>query len=203
MTLPRPRSKLTRQQAKQITRAQLLGAAAEIFAKKGYELASLEEIAAEAGFTQGAIYSNFLGKADLFLTAFEAFVAPRMASLIETLRRAPDAAAQVEALVALFVRRPEDDPNWILLENEFWLFAGRYPEHRARVGAMHDALWRAFARLAVGPLKARAEELGVSAAELASLAIGIVEGMSRQQIADPRTVDANLIRVPLRALLVG
>lgn len=54
------------------TRERLLAAAAEVFAEKGYDRAGVQEIAHRAGFTTGAIYGRFRGKADLLLAAMEA-----------------------------------------------------------------------------------------------------------------------------------
>ena len=53
------------------TRERLLSAAAEVFAEKGYDRAGVQEIAHRAGFTTGAIYGRFRGKADLLLAAME------------------------------------------------------------------------------------------------------------------------------------
>lgn len=54
------------------TRDRLLAAAADVFAEKGYDRAGVQEIARRAGFTTGAIYGRFRGKADLLLAAIEA-----------------------------------------------------------------------------------------------------------------------------------
>jgi AcrR family transcriptional regulator len=54
------------------TRDRLLAAAAEVFAEKGYDGAGVQDIARRAGFTTGAIYGRFRGKADLLLAAIEA-----------------------------------------------------------------------------------------------------------------------------------
>ena len=54
------------------TRDRLLAAAAEVFAEKGYDRAGVQEIARRAGFTTGAIYGRFRGKADLLLAAIAA-----------------------------------------------------------------------------------------------------------------------------------
>ena len=54
------------------TRDRLLTAAAEVFAEKGYDGAGVQEIARRAGFTTGAIYGRFRGKAQLLLAAMEA-----------------------------------------------------------------------------------------------------------------------------------
>jgi AcrR family transcriptional regulator len=64
-----PVEKLTRERRRQQTRDVLIAAATEVFARRGYEGASLEEIAETAGFTRGAIYKNFDGKEDLFFAA--------------------------------------------------------------------------------------------------------------------------------------
>jgi AcrR family transcriptional regulator len=61
-----PVERLTRERRRQQTRDVLVAAATEVFAERGYEGASLEEIAERAGFTRGAIYKNFAGKEELF-----------------------------------------------------------------------------------------------------------------------------------------
>src|ERR1700733_2897411 len=54
------------------TRAALVEAALEVVASRGFAAASLDEIAAKAGMTKGAIYSNFSSKAELLLAAMSA-----------------------------------------------------------------------------------------------------------------------------------
>jgi AcrR family transcriptional regulator len=54
------------------TVARLVNAANAVIAEKGFQRASLDEIAASAGMTKGAIYSNFGGKEDLFLAVVAA-----------------------------------------------------------------------------------------------------------------------------------
>jgi AcrR family transcriptional regulator len=66
-----PVEKLTPERRRQQTRDVLLAAATEVFARRGFEGAALEEIAETAGFTRGAIYKNFDGKEDLFLAAID------------------------------------------------------------------------------------------------------------------------------------
>jgi AcrR family transcriptional regulator len=61
------RKRLTREESRDLTRLRLLEAAAVIIAKKGLNGASVEDIAAHAGYTRGAFHSNFRSKADLFI----------------------------------------------------------------------------------------------------------------------------------------
>jgi len=55
----------TRAERQARTRAELIATAATVFAQRGYEGASVEEIAEQAGYSHGAVYSNFAGKSDL------------------------------------------------------------------------------------------------------------------------------------------
>src|ERR1700691_3398493 len=61
------RRRLTREESRDLTRQRLLEAGAVIIAKKGLNGASVEDIAAHAGYTRGAFHSNFRSKAELFV----------------------------------------------------------------------------------------------------------------------------------------
>src|SRR3954464_9745233 len=63
------------------TRARLLEAAAQVFARRGCHVATLEEVAAEAGFTKGAVYSNFDSKEGLFLALVDQEIAKRITEI--------------------------------------------------------------------------------------------------------------------------
>src|SRR5436853_4591753 len=63
--------RLLRAERKERTKAELVEAARAVFLRRGFHAASLDEIAEEAGYTKGAVYSNFDGKDDLFLAVFE------------------------------------------------------------------------------------------------------------------------------------
>src|SRR6187549_3687736 len=68
-TTPRPKTpkRLTRKEKQAETRQRLLEAAERVFLRRGLRGSSVEEIAAEAGFTRGAFYSNFRSKDQLFV----------------------------------------------------------------------------------------------------------------------------------------
>src|SRR5436853_4965753 len=63
--------RLLRAERKERTKSELVEAARAVFLRRGFHGASVEEIAEEAGYTKGAVYSNFDGKDALFLAAFE------------------------------------------------------------------------------------------------------------------------------------
>jgi len=92
---------------RQRTRAALLEAARELVREKGYEATTLQEVAARAGMTSGAIYGNFKNRDDLFLAlglAYWPAIVPRYrptATFQEKMRALADAT-----LAAIPVRRP-------------------------------------------------------------------------------------------------
>ena len=63
---PAPK-RLTREESRAVTREKLLASAYEVMAREGYEGASIDRIAEEAGFSKGAFYSNFDSKEEIFL----------------------------------------------------------------------------------------------------------------------------------------
>src|SRR5882757_778984 len=63
-----PRTRLTREESRALTRSRVMAAAGEVFAEEGFHAASLEEVAERAGYSIGAVYSNFRSKDDLFLS---------------------------------------------------------------------------------------------------------------------------------------
>src|SRR5438105_13617480 len=82
--------RLTPERRRELTRSALVEAAADVFARRGYDGASLEEIAEAAGFTRGAIYSNFGSKEDLMLAVVERYNETLVGAFSDTLERATD-----------------------------------------------------------------------------------------------------------------
>jgi AcrR family transcriptional regulator len=91
-----PVEKWTPERRRALTRTALLDAAAEVFAERGYQGASLDEIAEAAGFTRGAIYSNFDGKEDLFLRVMERRNDELFQRYADLLEDAPDGETVVD-----------------------------------------------------------------------------------------------------------
>lgn len=122
--------RLNRQERKTQTRERLIDAAAIVFAQRGFETATLDEVAAAAGYTKGAVYSNFASKTDLFIALIERRIEVQAA---EHSRRfeGQDLAAMARGLADESHEDPEAERQWLLLAMEFWLHAMR--DDRARV----------------------------------------------------------------------
>lgn len=129
------------------TRAELLATAAHVFARRGYKGASVEEIAEEAGYSHGAVYSNFDGKADLFLAVLEDYMAERARELAQTQAGLPEDAPielRARALADQWMERFARDRESFLLHMEFVAHAGRDPELAERFGTRSAALREAI-----------------------------------------------------------
>ncbi|MFI5258338.1 MAG: TetR/AcrR family transcriptional regulator [Candidatus Limnocylindrales bacterium] len=122
--------RLNRQERRSQTRARLIDAAAAVFARRGFETATLDEVAAAAGYTKGAVYSNFASKTDLFIALIERRIEVQSA---EHSRRfaGKDIESLAQAMEAQADHGSESDKQWLVLAVEFWLHAMR--DDRARV----------------------------------------------------------------------
>jgi AcrR family transcriptional regulator len=172
-------------------REALICAAAAVFLRRGFQAATLREIAAEAGMTTGAVYSNFDGKAGLFLAVLEEKLDPRLATMYEAARTAPPhgVGRRVGEEFAIYLKQRR---RWLILLIEFWAEAARDPKLRPRFAERHGRL-----RAAVGEVLAeRAAKLGHSlplpAGDLATLLIALTNGMAVERLADPAAVPEDL-----------
>ncbi|MDX1510829.1 MAG: TetR/AcrR family transcriptional regulator [Nitriliruptorales bacterium] len=113
------------------TRQDLLDAAGEIFARKGYHAASVDDVAEAAGFTKGAVYSNFASKEDLFFALYEQHVERAVRVGLRLLGSPPEerGVAMANSLSEMGVL----ERDWHLLEMEFVLFAARNERMRELV----------------------------------------------------------------------
>jgi len=114
------------------TQARLLNAAETVFVRDGYESAQLDEIAATAGRSKGAVYTHFKSKEDLFLALFEHRTRAYIEMLITALQKCTSQKQSLEAFREFYVRAAQDR-TWPILTLEFKLFALRHPESKERL----------------------------------------------------------------------
>lgn len=170
-------------------RAQVLTAAAGVFAQRGFAGATIDEVAAAAGFTKGAVYSNFESKDELFLALMDAQVSARLQRVLAEVPSGKRAAAEIgDRLAAVSLEEPE----WQLLFLEFWLRAVREPGVRKQFVAHRRAL---RAAIAAAIRQAFANGHGSwtwSPEELTVLALALSNGLAIETLADPATIPEGL-----------
>lgn len=126
--------RLTREQSKDLTRERLLNAAQSIFMKKGYVAASVEDIAAAAGYTRGAFYSNFRSKSELLLELLRRDHAAVQAELHQIFDGG-GSREQMEATILTYYSQMFRNNQAFLLWGEAKLQAARDAKFRVRFNA--------------------------------------------------------------------
>jgi AcrR family transcriptional regulator len=188
--IPEPKRE-TRAEKQARTRAELLDTAAWVFARRGYNGASVEEIAEEAGYSHGAVYSNFDGKADLFLAVLEEYMAQRAQELAATQAElAEDAPIELRARVLAdqWMERFAKDRESFLLHMEFVAHAGRDPELAERFGTRSAALREAIAAYISHYQELEGIEAGITPDELALVLRALGIGLAIEALVSPAAV---------------
>src|SRR3954452_4251682 len=120
------------------TRTELIDAAEALFTANGFHATSLDAVADTAGYTKGAVYSNFSSKEDLFFAVYERRVERHIEHVGGLFSQADDAEEGILRVVTAVgdLRRRRAD-GWMAVFLEFWTHVLRHPEHRARFGELH------------------------------------------------------------------
>jgi AcrR family transcriptional regulator len=199
-TARRPR-RLTRVEKQAETRRRLLEAAEEVFRRRGFVGATVEEITETAGFSRGAFYSNFESKDDLFLAVLDAHLEREVGSIVREFETSPSPEAFFEFLRARAVRRSREGREWSLLWAEFWLHVVRHPELAPKLASRQRATRTAIAKIIEAQFAQLGIKLGMPAEDLASLMMAVDDGLVLQEHLDPSAVPSDL-RARASVLLV-
>jgi AcrR family transcriptional regulator len=184
--------RLTRAESQARTRDQLITTARTLFLRDGYHGTSLEKVADTAGFSKGAVYSNFRNKDELCLAVLDAIHTAEIQAALSSVQ----SAGTWEDGVAGFSRWAErmiGDEGWTTLEVEFALQARRSPHLRAELAARSSAIRDVIAQLLDGRTVMPAQD-----AATALLSLGI--GLGMQRVIDP-SVPVDVLVKTLRALV--
>ncbi len=185
------------------TRARVLTAAGDVFAKRGYDRASLDDVAAAAGLTKGAVYSSFASKDELFYALMQERIGERLALAARAVERQAtvdditrDAGGGLAELIST-------QADWHLLFIEFWARAVRDPDLQEEFARNRRSARALIARF----LEERATEaeldLPAPAEQLAIAVLALSNGIAIEHLADPDTVKPSIFGVILGLLLDG
>ncbi|MCW3069156.1 MAG: TetR family transcriptional regulator [Solirubrobacterales bacterium] len=185
-------------------RAELLDASLRVFARRGYRDAGVDEIAAEAGYSKGALYWHFSGKEELLVALLEERIDAPLRDRVALLASAPpERDMSVEATRA-FAQQLGEQREAMLLEREYWSLAIRDPELRARYAKRQTELRGA---LATG-MEARARHLGtpdlsMSGEDVARIVMSIIGGLAVDELVEPGSVRPELLGEALALVYAG
>jgi AcrR family transcriptional regulator len=189
-----PRGEFDRSGRRARTRAQLLEAAARVYARRGFDGATLDEIADEAGFTKGAVYDHFGSKEKLLLALLDEHLAAQIGEQIALFDPSVEPAERPRAGADRWMQGLEEDPGPFRLFIEAWVHAQRDEELRARVAAGMEA-WRStfrdFGRARSSGTKADVPDVLLD--HVATLMLAIGTGLGMVELAAPGTVPRRLL----------
>ena len=197
-----PRGHFDRSARRAETRARLLQAAAEVYALRGFGGATLDEVAARAHLTKGAVYDHFGSKENLLTALMEEYLAGAIA---EQLTLFDDDRATSERPLAgseTWMVRLHERPDRFRLFVELWTLAQRDEQLRLRLATALRELHATFTGFAA----ASAAEGGVqpppgAAEQFANVTLGLGVGLAMLKLTDPDTVPDALLGNVLSMLI--
>jgi AcrR family transcriptional regulator len=187
--------RLSRAERREQTRQELLTAAEACFVTRGFHATSVDEVAERAGYTKGAVYSNFASKEDLFFAVYQRRVEHALTEVAPSLRQA-GAQPALDWLATSTIERRGRDDGWLAVFFEFWGHVVRHPELRDRFAAIHAR----FLELLAEAVRQLAEERGValpsdvSAGQVALAWNAMEVGLGLERLTQPQAVDGVLAR---------
>lgn len=193
---------LTPERRRRQTREHLLAAAAQVFAARGFHGATLDEVAKAAGFTKGAVYSNFASKDDLFLVLIEWHYARSMDMLRVTLESSEiPPEARLSDFVALLREQITQTPDsWAILYEEFRVYAIRNQKARRKLLALDEDAARTIA----GIISAGRKRMGIHMPErpldVARVILALDRGIGATRAIYPKGVNDTFLQTVMSLL---
>jgi AcrR family transcriptional regulator len=191
-------TRLTRSESQALTRQRLVETARTMFLRDGYAATSLEKVAEEAGFSKGAVYSNFGGKDDLCLAVLDTIHEEVAEAVLGSL----SGTDSLEEALETFDRWADariGDPDWSALEAEFAARSRRDPHLKQALQARNERI----RGLVAEALRTTCEEHGLriplsyDGAANALYSLGV--GLGLQRSLDPQ-LDVHVLSDVVRVI---
>ena len=178
----------TRAEAQAETRAQLLKTARQLFFEDGYHPTSLEKVADAAGYSKGAVYSNFRNKDELCTAVLDEVRAERLGEVLEIFAK-PDTPSRIDA-IRDWAERVIGDPGWTTLEVEFAAHARPNEQLRTELASRLDGILQ---MLTTATESAETSGLRLPAREAATILLALGVGLGLLRSIDPQIPVSGLI----------
>jgi AcrR family transcriptional regulator len=195
--------RLTRAERKELTRGELAEAARAVFLRRGFHAASLDEIAEEAGYTKGAVYSNFASKDELFLGVLDAHFERRVRRYTDVALDEHTLEDAYRAVARLMFDEDRCEPEWAPLLLEFWAHASRRERLRAAVVERRERFLDAIAGLIEELVCRHGAQLAIPGKEAARASGGLMRGVGVEWLLEPSTASRELFEEMHLALMSG
>lgn len=187
-----PRKRLTREESRQQTKLQLLEAAKILFATKGFEATSVDDVAEAAGYSRGALYSNYAGKAELLIALIEQCFDADMQGLEAVTHHISDPKVRGKVILEQFAT-VDVSLEALLLQQEFWICALRYPAVQAVMSAQLERLHTGISRLMARQIQDMHLEIPANLDDIVVSLVSLRNGLMAQRHIhnDPRFLETH------------
>jgi AcrR family transcriptional regulator len=184
----------SRRPKKDVVRRRLLDAALEVFAQRGFDTATLDEVAAAAGLSKGAIYSNFTSKDDLFFAMMTDQVSARVESVRTALATGEHDGKRLDLhhIGRLLTMALAEQREWRLVFIDFWSRALRDDEARVRFVAHRRAIREAIADGVQHILVEDQPPGEFTIDDVVTVVLALSNGLAIEQYIDPTSVSDDL-----------
>jgi AcrR family transcriptional regulator len=197
-----PRGKFDRSARKARTRSCLLEAAARVYARSGFAGATLEEVAADAGFTKGAVYAHFGSKENLLLALVEEHLAGQVAQQLELFDRERVTWERPLAGSERWMESLQGEPERFRLFIELWAQAQRDEQLRLGLAAALQQLRSTFVGFAATSSADAGLDLSARAHEqFANVMLALGLGLGMLELTDPGAVSPTLLGATISVLI--
>jgi AcrR family transcriptional regulator len=188
-------TRLTRAQSQARTRALIVDSATNLFLRNGFQITSLEQIGEEAGFTRGAVYSNFPSKTAMGIAVIDQLYERTARDLQDALDGTLDLDEWFDALAA-WAEGTIGQPEWTRLEIELAAFSAHDENYRASIAARYARIREGWAALITSRL---GEDFPIDAQALSTIILALGLGTGVQRAVDPDLPGSGWVEL-LRAL---
>jgi AcrR family transcriptional regulator len=185
-------TRISRQERKARTRSDLIAAARTVFMKRGFHGASLDEIAETAGYTKGAVYSNFTGKDDLYLALLDAHYEARVAAYADMLLDEATFEEATRSVGRFMVDSDVRDPDWLPTLAEFVAHVARDESLRRAYVRVRERFLAAIADVIEALCERHGLTLLVPPLEAARASSLLARGYSAERRLDPDAVSPEM-----------
>lgn len=178
----------------QDTRERIIASAARVFGQKGFQRASLDLVASDAGLTKGAIYWHFKSKNDLYFALLDA----RFQRDVSSMREAQstmlaDAAPQetpglMATLFSASLNAATTDPDWPRLFVEV-MGHSREPEVRERIGQFYEQGWDVARQMVADLQSAGRIRPDIDADMMAAFWFALADGLILAWLSQPERIN--------------
>lgn len=183
------------------TRRRLIDVARRMFLDDGYAATSLDKVAVEAGYSKGAVYSNFAGKEELCLAVLDSLHERQVEGVVSAFSGEGDLDARIDAF-AQWARANVGRPRAMALEVELAVAARHSAYVAGELRRRHREIRSATAGLIRAVVEGEGLRLAYSYEEAATVLLSLGVGLGALRSID-HEVDVELFGTAMRTLLAG